>query len=113
MRMIETHKLPGLNSVLRVEPQLDLKPGEPCSSYTIFAKGFTEWTKILQIKFHEGELKEDGPKGVSNESLLAILIDRFQLGSQSRETSLVVTYLQQAMMWSRAAASGEFQTRKE
>ena len=55
------------------------------------------------ISFQNGPISEAGVNGVSNEALLAIVIDRlegFQRGQYScRENALALTKLQEAMHW--------------
>lgn len=61
---------------------------------------------LSTIKFHQGPLaKAEDLAGITNESLLAILIDRFQ-GFQRgqfscRENAIVLTKLEEAMLWTK------------
>lgn len=102
-REITSHKVNGLNEVLRVEAVDEPGAGNACHVYDVVptvgnAKG-------LRIEFQNGGLQETGgvPNGLSNESLLAIVEDRL-LGFQSgqfacRENAVALTKLQEAMMW--------------
>jgi hypothetical protein len=53
--------------------------------------------------FQQGPIKENGVNGITNEALLAIVLDRmehFQRGEfKCRENALVITKLQEAMHW--------------
>jgi len=55
------------------------------------------------FRFQDGPIKEVGPNGISDEALLAILIDRlqgFQRGQYScRENALALTKMEEAMHW--------------
>lgn len=57
----------------------------------------------VEVYFQNGPIGEVGVNGVTNEAILAILIDRmkgFQSGAFScRENALVLTKLQEAMHW--------------
>lgn len=67
-----------------------------------------ERVQILQFVQKE-QRKEDGPletmiEGTTNEEVLLVLIDRFQYLNgklPSRENSLVITKLEEALMWDR------------
>ncbi len=66
--------------------------------------GHTEDEELLaSINFQNGPVKEHGVNGVSNESLLAIVIDRlqgFQSGEFScRDNAVALTHLETAMLW--------------
>lgn len=55
------------------------------------------------ISFQDGPIKEVGVNGVTNEALLAILIDRmrgFQAGQYaSRDNAVALTKMEEALMW--------------
>jgi hypothetical protein len=55
------------------------------------------------LKFQNGGLKEVGPNGITDQALLAIVIDRirgFNDGPyRCRENSLIITKLEEALMW--------------
>lgn len=56
----------------------------------------------MSVFFQNGPIKEFGNNGVTNEALLAILIDRTeQLNAQfpCRENSIAITKMQEALMW--------------
>ncbi len=58
---------------------------------------------LASIKFQKGAMKDGGFNGISDEALLAIIIDRlrcFQSGPFScRENALALTKLEEAMHW--------------
>lgn len=59
-------------------------------------------SKALQVEFQRGPVGQNGVNGVTNEALLAILIDRTNyLNSQfaCRENALAITKMQEALMW--------------
>lgn len=57
----------------------------------------------MQISFQNGPIKEAGVNGITQEVLLAIVIDRlrsFQSGGFScRENSIALTHCEDALMW--------------
>ena len=57
----------------------------------------------LEIHFQEGPIKEAGVNGITQEALLAIVIDRlrsFQAGPFScRENEMALTHCVEALMW--------------
>ena len=60
-------------------------------------------TVSVLVEFQNGPIKEVGVNGVTNEALLAIVIDRlqgFQKGQfQCRENAIALTHLEDAMHW--------------
>ena len=107
MRTITDHKVNGLNEALVIEA------GEPGSGnaptyYRIFIPenyqlkpGVTVHTGI---SFQNGPIKSpEDFNGVTNEALLAVLIDRmrgFQAGPFAcRENAVALTKMEESMMW--------------
>lgn len=102
VREIFSHSVGGLNEVLRVIVLDDRGPGNANHDYRI--KPTTGFATGIRIEFQKGPLQETiYPNGVSNEALLAVLIDRlegFQSGPYScRENAIALTHLQDAMHW--------------
>lgn len=68
----------------------------------IAADGSSEHT-LERVVFQNGPIKESGVNGVTQESLLAIVIDRlrsFQNGQYScRENAIALTHCEEALMW--------------
>lgn len=124
MRTITDHKLNGLNDALAVIATDAPGPGGANHNYQI-----TGWkvdpsgvlanpdlVGITRIYFQNGPIAEAGINGVSNEALLAILIDRmrgfqhkrkedgtFDFNSRGeyacRENAVALTQLEDALMW--------------
>ena len=102
MREITSHKVNGLNEVLRITAWDEPGPGGAHHKYLVeptIGKG-----SGIYIDFQKGPLGEtEFPNGLSNEALLAIVEDRlkcFQAGPYAcRENALALTKLQEAMMW--------------
>lgn len=105
MRTIDTHKSNWLNERLQV-----LAVDEPGSGGANHLYEIEYTNRLIErserrttIKFQNGPIKEAGVNGITNEALLAILIDRmqgFQRGKfSSRENAVVLTKLEEAMMW--------------
>lgn len=57
---------------------------------------------IAPVAFQNGPVKEVGVNGLTNEALLAILIDRTEQLNKlypCRENSIAITKMQEALMW--------------
>lgn len=101
-REITSHKVNGLNDALRIQV-LD-EPGSGGASHAYRIEPTTGNALGVLIEFQNGPLQETVyPNGLSQESLLAVVIDRlecFQKGPYScRENALALTKLQEAMHW--------------
>lgn len=102
-RELTSHKVNGLNEVLRIEVLDEPGQGNACHSYWV---GPTIGNACgVRIDFQNGPLQETVgiPNGLSNEALLAIVEHRL-LGFQSgefacRENALALTKIQEALMW--------------
>jgi hypothetical protein len=102
-REIKTHALNGLNESLRLYAADERGSGNANHKYSIdiFKEG--EGVEVVEINFQNGPIKEAGVNGISNEVLLAIVIDRmqgFQAGPfASRDNACALTKLDEALMW--------------
>lgn len=101
-RQLTSHRVNGLNEVLRIEVLDEPGQGNACHQYAITFDG--PMAPITQcIDFQNGPIQEAGVNGISNEALLAIVEDRllgFQSGPYScRENAVALTKIQEAMMW--------------
>ena len=100
MREIKLSKINKLNSTINILAEdRDIETGS-CIEYQIdYGYGDSDF---IPIPFQNGN-PEEGINGISNETLLAILIDRlqgFQTGKfSSRETAIALTHLEEALMW--------------
>lgn len=111
MRTITDHKLNGLNDALDIlvtdepgqgganheyEIHLTAEPGEGSPKITA-----EKWQQ--NISFQNGPIQEAGINGVSNEALLAIVIDRlrsFQAGPYAcRENDVALSQAENSLMW--------------
>lgn len=116
MRYIQDHKLNGLNDSLSVAAIDEPSPQGGNHEYAISWSYPTDSTWHSQvtvtIKFQNGPLRESVPNGISNEALIAIVIDRlmgFQHGPERdpnkrgeyacKENAVALTDLQSALMW--------------
>lgn len=86
MREITTHKVNGLNEVLRIEVLDEPGQGNACHLYGITSdeprNADTPPAVTLPVRFQNGPINEAGVNGISNEALLAIVRDRLE-GFQS------------------------------
>jgi hypothetical protein len=105
MREITAHKVEGLNESIKIEVLDDPGPGGANHRYrlTFGASGDEYFSGEEFVEFQKGPLAETGPNGISNEALLAIVIDRlqcFQAGEfRCRENAIAITKLEEAMHW--------------
>lgn len=110
-RGLTSHKVNGLNEAIEILVNDEPGDGGANHSYTmtiLYPKGFEGPSKAqhvsdCNVEFQNGPINEAGINGFSNESLLAIVIDRLQ-GFQSgqfkcRENAIALTHLEDAMHW--------------
>lgn len=103
MRELTSHKVNGLNEVLRITVLDEPGPGNACHVYRV--EPTVGNASGLVIEFQKGPLAETGgvPNGLSNEALLAVVEDRlkgFQCGPYAcRENAIALTHVQDAMHW--------------
>jgi hypothetical protein len=102
MRELTSHKVNGLNEVLRIEVLDEPGQGNACHKYRV-EPTVGNATGVL-IEFQKGPLGDTGyPNGLSNEALLAVVEDRligFQSGEFAcRENAVALTKLQESIMW--------------
>jgi hypothetical protein len=87
-RDITTHKCPGLNDALRVVAMDEAGPGGACAHYRVLIEGKpataqpgdADWPGCVldYLMFQSGPMEPGRPWGISNESVLAIVIDRLE-----------------------------------
>lgn len=98
MKKLHDHIISGLNEKIEINVIDEKGPGGANHLYSI-----KYGENILEIKFQKGPLKENPINGISQETLLAIVIDRlrgFQEGEFScRENSIALTKCEEALMW--------------
>lgn len=107
MRELTSHKMNGLNEVLRIEALDEPGQGNACHLYGITSdeprSADTPPAVMNPVRFQNGPINEFGVNGISNEALLAIVEDRligFQSGKFAcRENAVALTKLQECMMW--------------
>ena len=119
-RQLTDHKVNGLNEAISIFVLDDPGQGGANHSYQIsvpYAPGATdEEHETVEINFQNGSVQEVGVNGISNESLLSVLIDRmcgFQFARNADgeycvtapgkfaciENAIALTHMQEAMMW--------------
>lgn len=110
MRTLTDHKLNGLNDALQITVTDEPGQGGACHRYQIDGFDISKNPSALVgdpfravVLFQNGPIKEAGFNGISQEALLAIVIDRlrsFQAGQYScRENAIALTDLESALMW--------------
>lgn len=105
-RELTDHRVNSLNESIRIQVLDGPGAGGACSRYLITGvQGPLDHHPIptVEIKFQDGALNEVGANGLTNEALLAILVDRlrgFQSGKFAcRENALALTHLEDAGHW--------------
>lgn len=105
-REITAHKTNRLNECIVVEATDEPGNGGANHCYQIRGeKGPLDHHPIptIDIRFQNGAIQEAGANGVSNESLLAVVIDRLQCFQKGpfacRENALALTHLEETMHW--------------
>lgn len=77
--------------------------GGACHTYVITYQTSVGGVACQQIDFQNGPIKEFGVNGITQEALLAIVIDRlrsFQSGPFScRDNAIALTHVEEALMW--------------
>lgn len=101
MRNIIEHMINPLNDKVMVQAMDEPGPGGANHQYRISdvdSRGI-----FAEIPFQKGPIGEVGVNGISNEALIAIVLDRlraFQQGEfRSRLNALAITDLESAMNW--------------
>jgi len=101
MRELTSHKVNGLNEALSIH--ICDEPGSGGGHHTYHIDWPPNPKRCVSILFQNGPISEVGVNGISNESLLAILVHRlqcFQAGQYAcRENALALTKLEEAMHW--------------
>jgi hypothetical protein len=115
MREIRDHIANAANESLKIAVIDEPGHGGACHRYDITGfdtktnparvgeGGYESSFARLPIVFQNGPIKEHGVNGVTNEALLAVLIDRmqsFQTGDfRCRENAIALTHLEEALLW--------------
>lgn len=120
MHTITDHKVNGLNEAINIVAVDEPGPGGANHRYDLRLIGPSPVggiaTGSLFIDFQNGPIKEAGYNGISNEALLAVLIDRMRGFQHARkldgsfdystrgkfackENACALTHLEEALMW--------------
>ena len=103
MRAIEYHKINPMNDTLDIVVTDAPGHGGANHDYEVNHSGATGVPPLLSIKFQNGPIAEYGINGVTQEILLAVVIDRlrsFQSGAfSSRENAIALTKCEEALHW--------------
>lgn len=122
MRKLTDHRVNGLNEAITINVLDELGQGGACHEYEIrlyspagsglpraatgdmevFPDGSSE-SSVCRISFQNGPVKEAGFNGISQEALMAIVIDRlrsFQAGPfKCYENVHALTHFEEGLMW--------------
>src|SRR6185312_6303294 len=106
-RTLTDHEVPGSIHQTRIEVVDDAGPGGASHAYRVTTNTSRQLADIL---FQLGPINEVGVNGITNENLIAIVIDRlrcFQAGDFScRENALALTKLEEALHWLQHRTAG-------
>ena len=106
-RPITTHQTDDLNKRVIVEAWDDVSPGIANKSYRLSVNNQDFNQEICKIRFQSKPVSSPvDVDGVTNESLLAILIDRLRSHQEGvcscRENACALTHLEEALFWLQA-----------
>ena len=102
MRTVPTLALTPTDKAITVTADdRDPASGNMSHEYSVDYKGEPGWSQSLH--FQHGPIAEHGVNGLTNEALIAIVIDRLN-GAQEgqfrcRENALAITKLEEASLW--------------
>lgn len=103
MRAVEYHKINPLNDTLDIVVADQPGSGGANHVYRVEHTATAGVPPMLEVNFQNGPIAEVGVNGVTQEILLAIVIDRlrsFQAGPfSSRENALALTKCEEALHW--------------
>lgn len=113
MRKLTDHKLNGVNEALEIQVLDEPGHGGACHKYSIRPVDPISVDDVVgssqragacsDIKFQNGPINEHGINGITQEALLAIVIDRlrsFQSGPYAcRENAIALTHCEDALLW--------------
>jgi len=99
-RQLTDHKLNGLNDALKIEVLDEAGHGGASHNYMISCDG---GAVPVHIAFQNGPIQDHGVNGISNEALIAIVIDRlrgFQSGKFAcRDNDNALARLEESLAW--------------
>ena len=102
MRTVEYHKINPANDFLEILVMDAPSHGGASHVYEVAPKNSAA-SPWMEVRFQNGPIEEAGVNGVTQEILLAIVIDRlrsFQSGPfSSRENALALTKCEEALHW--------------
>ncbi len=107
MKEITTHQCPGGINAVRIFPEGD--PGEGGAPYQYrLALGLPgqETGANVMLKFQNGGIAQKGPNGITNLSLLAVVLDRLCSDKDFQRTQVGacgISRLREAMWWIKEA----------
>jgi len=100
MNQLFDHKADGLNDALEIVVCDEPGAGGACHHYRVVSPLQPVAQDIL---FQKGPVQEAGINGISNEALLAVVLDRlrgFQSGEfRCRENACAITHIEEGLMW--------------
>lgn len=106
MRLLDTHKGSDANNAITLTAVDEVGPGNANHKYSAEWDTRGQYIASQGINMQKGAIKEVGRNGITDEVLLAIVLDRlrgFQAGEFScRENALAITNIEQGMHWMNA-----------
>lgn len=117
-RELTDHKISKLNRECINVVTADLRANDNAHhKYKIFVNKDTDTLGVtvheVEIQFQNGGLKDVGPNGITEQALIAIILDRYRSFNGGQfgclENSMVITKLEEALMWSGKRAADRAQ----
>jgi hypothetical protein len=106
MRNLTDHKVSGLNEAIEINVLDEPGQGGACHEYEIMLAPEASKPGVVncwRISFQNGPVKEAGFNGISQEALLAVVIDRLRMFGEgpfkSRENTIALTHIETGLQW--------------
>ncbi len=103
MRTLTDHRVNECNEAIDINVMDEPGAGGACHDYVVVTNPKGPNTDTMRLTFQNGPIKEVGTNGLTQEVLLAIVVDRlrsFQSGPYAcRENALALTKIEEAVHW--------------
>lgn len=103
MRELTDHRVNECNEAIDINVMDEPVAGGACHEYVLLINSGKANADTVRLSFQNGPIKEAGVNGITQEALLAVVVDRlrgFQSGKFAcRENALALTKIEEAMHW--------------
>ncbi len=110
LREIKSHRINKCNEFIAIFSEDEPQPGGAYSHYRISVMAPDKKSGAdHHLRFHTGQVfNSKGDllhiSGITDEALLAVVLDRLRMSNRQREDSLAITKLEEALHWIEAGA---------